>query len=210
MIELGVMRGHLLKRVFPFVLALITGAGLALLLLGGDCETHSSHVHRLLTRLRLRPDCAPARGVEVAQVLTIISSLRQTPELHVLSAMKMSEVLEFERAGGGYEAARVISPPGSQYTAAKVKGYRQGVLQLEFLFGADGAISEVAPPAKRHDCSLCLSGANVTQIDPRDPRWGGQVAAAKAAVSRIEFVPGTLGGRPVGMHGVAECVFRLE
>ena len=83
-------------------------------------------------------------------------------------------------------------------------------MQLEFLFGADGTISEITPPARRHDCSLCLSGANVTQIDPRDPRWGKQLEAAREAVSRIEFVPGTLGGRAVGMHGIVECVFRLE
>jgi hypothetical protein len=191
--DLSVMRGQLLKRVLPFMLALLVGIAAFLV-------------------VRFKAGYAPPKsapqGASAAPVAK--AEPRELPEVHVLSPMLMSEVLEFERAGGGYEAARVLSPPGSQYTAAKVRDYRQGVLQLEFLFGADGTISEVAPPVKRHDCSLCLSGANVTQIDPRDPRWSEQVEAAKAAVSRIAFVPGTNGGRPVGMHGLAECVFRLE
>ena len=176
--DLSVMRGQLLKRVLPFMLSLLAGTGLTFMLHLGDCETHSSQVHRLLTRLHLRPDCATTRKAEAAQTVPVIAAKRETPELHVLSVMKMSEVREFELRGGGYVGARVISPPGSQYTAAEVKDYRQGVLQLEFLFGADGTISEIAPPELRHDCSLCLSGANVTQIDPRDPRWSRQVTAA--------------------------------
>jgi hypothetical protein len=192
--DLSVMRGQLLKRVLPFMLALLVGVA-AFFVVRRERARHAVRAHA---------------AAEVAGATRAKTEPRELPEVHVLSPMLMSEVLEFERVGGGYEAARVISPNVSQYTAAKVKDYRQGVLQLEFLFGADGTISEVKPPAKRHDCGLCLSGANVTQIDPRDPRWSEQVAAAKEAVSRIEFVPGTNGGRAVGMHGVAECVFRLE
>jgi hypothetical protein len=191
--DLSVMRGQLLKRVLPFMLALLVGVAafsVAHHELGREPEVGAPQVTTLAPEAKAEP--------------------REMPELHVLSVMKMSEVREFELRGGGYVGARVLSPPDAQYTAAKVKDYRQGVLQLEFLFGADGTISEVMPPVKRHDCSLCLSGANVTHIDPRDPRWGERVEAAREAVSRIEFVPGTLGGRPVGMHGIAECVFRLE
>jgi hypothetical protein len=191
--DLSVMRGQLLKRILPFMLALLVGVAAF------------SVAHH---KLRCEPEAGAPQAVTLAPVAK--AEPRETPELHVLSVMKMSEVREFELRGGGYVGARVLSPPGSQYTAAKVKDYGQAVVQLEFLFGADGTISEVAPPVRWHDCSLCLSGANVTQIDPRDPRWSEQVEAAREAVSRIEFVPGTLGGRPVSMHGIAECVFRLR
>ncbi|HYX42340.1 MAG TPA: hypothetical protein VE821_11615, partial [Pyrinomonadaceae bacterium] len=105
---------------------------------------------------------------------------------------------------------RVISPPGPHYAAVKPKDYKQGVLQLNFLFGADGTISEITPLAKPQDCSICLHSPNVVAIDPRDPRWSEQVKAATEAVQRIKFEPGTLGGRPVAMHGLAECIFRLD
>ena len=192
--DLSVMRGQLLKRVLPFMLALLVGIA----------------AFFVARRERAHDTGRAHAAAEVSDATAVKTEPRELPEVHVLSPMLMSEVLAFERAGGGYEAARVISPNVSQYTAAKVKDYGQAVLQLEFLFGADGTISEVKPPLKRHDCSLCLSGENVTQIDPRDPRWNEQVEAAREAVSRIEFVPGTLGGRPVGMHGIAECVFRLR
>jgi hypothetical protein len=182
-----------LKRFLPFALALLVGVAAFSL-----AQYESSR----------------APETSAPQVMTVAHEAqaepRETAELHVLSVMKMSEVREFELRGGGYAGARVLSPPGSQYTAAEAKDYRQGVLQLEFLFGADGTISEITPPVKRHDCSLCLSGRNVVRIDPRDARWGEQLRAAEEAVGRIEFVPGTLGGRTVGMHGIAECVFRLE
>ncbi|HEX8162968.1 MAG TPA: hypothetical protein VF538_13945 [Pyrinomonadaceae bacterium] len=182
-----------LKRFLPFALSLLAGVAAFSL----------AHHER-----RRTPETSAPRMMTVAHEAQ--AGPREMPELHVLSVMKMSEVREFELRGGGYVGARVLSPPGSQYTAAEAKDYRRGVLQLEFLFGADGTISEVTPPPKRHDCGLCLSGRNVVLIDPRDVRWGGQLRAAEEAVGRIEFVPGALGGRPVGTHGIAECVFRLD
>lgn len=128
----------------------------------------------------------------------------------MLSPMLMAEVREFELRGGGYEGARIIAPAGVHYAVVKPKGYKQGVLQLKFLFGADGTISEITALVKPQDCSICLHGANVVPLDPRDQRWHEQVKAATEAVRRIRFEPGTLGGRPVGMHGLAECIFRLD
>ena len=194
--DLCVMRGQLLRRVLPFMLALLAGIGAF-----------------WLVRREPQCDCVTpreAQAMRAAQMAAAKTEPRELPELRVLSPMMMEEVRVFQLQGGGYENPQIKSPAGPHYTAAKPQSYRQGVLHLNFLFGADGRVSEITPLVKRHDCSLCLQGPNVVGIDPRDPRWNEQVEAAKDAVRRIEFVPGTNGGRPVGMHGLAECVFRLD
>ncbi|HVG29978.1 MAG TPA: hypothetical protein VM864_09790 [Pyrinomonadaceae bacterium] len=190
--DLGILRGQLIKRVLPFMLALLVGVA----------AFSVAHYKLRRTRETSAPQGAPVATEAQAEP-------RELPELHVLSPMLMEEVLEYERRGG-YETPRITFPEGVQYSSAKRRPYRQGVLQLNFLFGADGTISEIVPLAKRHDCGVCLRGPNVVVIDPRDPRWSEQVEAAKLAVARLKFAPGTSAGQPAGMHGLAECVFRLE
>lgn len=181
------------KRVLPFLLALFVGVAM-----------FSVVRHKLQNRL-IPND---ARELSVMSIAT--KAPRVLPNIHVLSVMTMQEVFEFERMGGNYEGAKVISPPGAQYTVAKTKDYKQGVLQVSFLFGPDGVISEIMPLIKRQDCGNCLKGANIVEIDPRDPNSSGFKEAAFEAVRRIKFIPGSVGGRSVAMHGLAECVFRLD
>ena len=187
------MHTYLLKKLLPFTLALLVG-GVAFFVVRHERARRAG---------RTRETAEVSHAVEKAGPRTL-------PEVHVLSPMLMDEVLEFERRGGGYENPRVISPPGPHYAAATRKDYKQGVLQLNFLFGADGTISEITPLVKPQDCSICLQGVNIAYIDPRDPQSREFVEAAEDAVRRIKFEPGKNGGRSVGMHGLAECIFRLN
>ncbi|MCA1818022.1 MAG: hypothetical protein LC746_16810 [Acidobacteria bacterium] len=191
------MHEHLLRRALPFTLALVVGVAAASVM----------RRERLTHPCSVAPRSAP---VGVLDVKLPAAAPRGLPEVHVLSPMDMDEVQVFELSGGGYTSARVISPPGPHYEAPPRRSYEQGVLQLSFYFGADGTISEIEPPFKPHDCSICLQGKNVTYINPRDPASREYVEAAEEAVRRIKFEPGTLGGQPVGMHGLAECIFRLD
>jgi hypothetical protein len=191
------MRAHLINRALPFALALVVGVAAASV----TRQERRQHPCNVAPR---------SAAVEVANVELPAVAPRELPEVHVLSPMDMEEVRVFELSGGGYESPRIISPPGPHFAPPPRRDYKQGVLQLSFYFGADGTISEIEPPFKPHDCGICLSGANVTQIDPRDPRSREFVGAAEEAVRQIKFEPGTLGGQPVGMHGLAECVFRLD
>lgn len=193
------MRGHLLKRALPFTLALAVGVA---------SSSVTRHEWRHARPCNVAPRVAAAGGSGGGT--RAFSPARELPEVHVLSPMEMEEVHVFELSGGGYTGVRVLSPPGPHFAPPTRRSYEQGVLQLSFYFGADGTISEIEPPFKPHDCSICLSGANVVQIDPRDPASREYVEAAEEAVRRIKFVPGTLGGQPVGMHGLAECIFRLD
>ena len=191
------MTAHLIKRALPFTLALVVGVA----------ASSAMRRERLTHPCNVAPRSA---AVEVANVELPAVAPRALPEVHVLSPMDMEEVHVFELSGGGYTSARVISPPGPHYEAPPRRNYKQGVLQLSFYFGADGTISEIKPPFKPSDCSICLQGRNVTYIDPHDPASREYVEAAEGAVRQIKFVPGTLGGKPVGMHGLAECIFRLD
>lgn len=209
------MRAHLLRRVLPFVLTLLVGVASGSLLKHGRRHHDAAHpcyggyyqgggdgstAHASGVRQELSGGSLPLGKTEQ----------RELPEVHLLSPMLMEEVHVFKLSGGGYEGARVTSPQVSQYTGATPKDYKQGVLQVGFYFGADGTISEIEPLAKPYVCSICLQGANVVKIDPRDPQSRAFVEAAEEAVRRIKFEPGTLGGQPVGMHGTVECVFRLD
>ena len=136
----------------------------------------------------------------------------ELPRVRVLSMMMMDEVMSVQQTGRRIEEAVILHPPGIQYARAEARDYKRGVMQLRFLFGADGEIDEVAPMARRTDCSPCLMDADpkVVWLDPRDPKARDLVAAAMAAVREIKFVPAKVDGRPYPTHGFAECEFRLE
>jgi hypothetical protein len=195
------------KRGLPFAAALAVGVGLTVL----------ADFDRLPTTggpaVEVVESCAPAPSAWVPAPMPTVH--REPPEVHVLSPMLMSEVQMLELLGR-YEAAYVVSPPGAGYTAATRKDYRQGVLQVNFLFGTDGKISDVEPVEKRVMCGLCLEGdrwvhsEKVTHIDKSDPRLREYVDAAAEALGRVEFVPTKVAGRPYPTHGFAECVFRLD
>lgn len=135
----------------------------------------------------------------------------ELPRVRVLSVQTMNETLIAQKAGWEIEGARVLHPSDAQYAPAEARDYRRGVMQLTFLFGADGRIDEIAPIAKRVDCGPCLPvGGNVAWLDPRDPRARDFVEAATAAIREIKFVPAKVEGRPYPTHGFAECEFRLD
>lgn len=136
----------------------------------------------------------------------------ELPRVRVLSMMTMDEVMSVQQTGRRIEEAMILHPPGVQYARAQAQGYRRGVMQVKFLFGADGRIDEVAPMATRTDCSPCLMDADpkVVWLDPRDPKARDFVSAAVAAVREIKFIPAKVDGRPYPTHGFAECEFRLD
>jgi len=195
------------KRVLPFAVALAVGVGLTLF---ADSK-------RLLTSggpdVKVAESQPPAAGAWVPTPLPTVH--RELPEIHVLSPMLMSEVQIMELLGE-YEGAQILSPPGVAYTVATPKDYRQGVLQVNFLFGTDGNIHDVTPVERRVICSICLEGEKmvhsemVVRIDERHPRFGEFMEAAAAALKRIEFIPARVAGHPYPTHGFAECVFRLD
>ena len=153
---------------------------------------------------------AGSAGVERA-ASPVQSPSPELPEVRVLSVLTMKETLIAQKAGGELEGARVLYPPGAQYTPAEARDYRRGVMQLTFLFRTDGEIDEVAPLARRTDCGACLLvGGNAAWLDPRDPKTRHFVEAAMAAVREIKFVPSKLDGRPCPTQGFAECEFRLD
>jgi hypothetical protein len=201
--------GSALRRVLPFAFGL--AAGVALAALAGREGGRPAACDEA------RPADSRAAGAWVPTPLPTVH--RELPEVHVLSPMLMSEVFDIERRygrGTKYEAARIVWPHGVAYTAARAREYRQGVLQVNFLFGADGKISEVTPVERRVQCGLCLEwdrqvhSEKVVRIGPDDPRLREYLEAAAEALRRIEFVPTTVNGEPYPTHGFAECVFRLE
>lgn len=196
------------KRVLPFTLALAAGVGLAIFVDFGEPPTTNG------------PDVKSAAPRTDAALSAWVPTRpptvhRELPSIHVLSPMLMSEVQVMELLGE-YEGARILSPPGVAYVPAARKDYRQGVLQVNFLFGTDGVIYDVVPVEKRVMCGSCLEGdrwvhsEKVVRLDERDPRHGEFVEAAAAALKRIEFTPARVAGRPYPTHGFAECVFRLD
>ncbi|MCA1614432.1 MAG: hypothetical protein LC800_09920 [Acidobacteria bacterium] len=195
------------KRVLPFAAALAVGVGLTVLV---DFNRRSAFGGPAVGCVGPGPAAPPA------WVPTPLPTVRrELPSVHVLSPMLMSEVQVLELLGK-YEGAYVVSPPGVGYTAAKGKDYRQGVLQVNFLFGTDGKIHDVVPVEKRVLCGLCLEGdrwvhsEKVVHIDRSDPRLREYVDAAAEALGRVEFVPTKVAGHPYPTHGFAECVFRLD
>ena len=194
------------KRVLPFAAALAVGVGLTIfvdfksLLTGGG------------PGVRTAGPQAPAPAAWVPTPLPTVH--RELPSVHILSPMLMSEVQIIELLGE-YEGAGVISPLEAAF-GAKLKDYKQGVLQVNFLFGTDGKIYDVVPVEKRVLCSSCLEGdkwvhsEKVVHIGPDDPRIREYVAAAAEALKRVEFTPTKVAGHPYPTHGFAECVFRLD
>ena len=185
----------MLQKLLPFALGLVVGgasAGLVAWLRAGGADAE-------------RAACPPAEAA-------LPPVQYELPKVRVLSALTMDEVRIVQKTGRQIEEARVIHPHGSQYAPAEARGYRRGVMQVKFLFGADGRIDEVAPMVRRTDCSLCVMSVDgsVTWLDPRDPRVRDYVEAAVAAVREIEFVPAKVEGRPYPTHGFAECEFRLD
>ena len=195
------------KRVLPFAAALAVGVGLTLLV----------DFRRLLTGGG--PDVVPSESQTSAPSAWVPAPLptvhRELPEIHVLSPMLMSEVQIMELLGE-YEGARILPPHDAAYSQAQRKNYKQGILQVNFLFGTDGQIRDVVPVEKRVLCGPCLEGDKwvhsemVVHIDERHPRLGEFVEAATDALKRIEFTPAKVAGHPYPTHGFAECVFRLD
>lgn len=195
------------KRVLPFAAALAVGVGL----------TFFVDLRRLLTSGG--PDVVPAESQTPAPSAWVPAPLptvhREPPEIHVLSPMLMSEVQIMELLGE-YEGARILPPHDAVYSQAKRQNYKQGVLQVNFLFGTDGKIYDVVPVEKRVLCGPCLEGEKmvhsekVVRIDERHPRFSEFTEAAAAALKRIEFTPAKVAGHPYPTHGFAECVFRLD
>lgn len=187
------MRGAL-RKLLPFALGLLVGGALA-----GSVASHltrSADAERAASPARQSPP--PPAPYEL-------------PVVRVLSVLTMNETLIIQKTGGRIEEAVVLHPAGSQYAPAEARDHRRGVMQLKFLFGADGRIDEVAPVAKRTDCGACLPvGGSVSWLDPRDPGARDYVEAAVAAVREIKFVPAKVDGRPYPTHGFAECEFRLD
>ena len=192
------------KRALPFAAALAVGVGLTIFV----------DFKRLLTSGG--PGVKVTEAQPSAWVPTPLPTVhRELPSVHVLSPMLMSEVQMMELLGE-YEGARVLSPPGVAYVPATRKDYRQGVLQVNFLFGTDGEIHDVTLVERRVMCSICLEGEKmvhsemVVRIDERHPRFSEFMEAAAAALKRIEFIPARVAGHPYPTHGFAECVFRLD
>ena len=196
------------KRVLPFAAALVVGVGLTIFVdFKHLLTTDGPDIHELTE--------AQTHAPSVWVPLPLPTVHRELPSIHVLSPMLMSEVQVMELLGE-YEGAQILSPPGVAYAPAKREDYRQGVLQVNFLFGTDGKIYDVVPVEKRVLCGPCLEGEKmvhsekVVRIDERDPRLGEFVEAATVALKRIEFIPAKVAGHPYPTHGFAECVFRLD
>ena len=191
------MGSFLLKRVLPFALALLVGVGLVYVI----------RTQRQRAREANRPAPISARPAapELAQ------PTRPLPEIHILSTNLIEENIRYTSENRAWQDLQVLDPPGVLYTKAARKSYKQGVMQVSVLFGADGAIAEIEPKRKRDDCGACLpTTGNVVEIDPAAEQARAYVAAACAAVKQIKFVPCKSAGQPVPTHGLIECVFRLD
>jgi hypothetical protein len=194
--------------VLPFAASLAAGLLLAAAFDGG------LKLDRAPTAAGL-PEARTHAPAARTMTTTTPSAGRESPSVHVLSPMLMSEVMVMERIGE-YEAARILSPPGVAYVPAQPREYRQGVLQVNFLFGMDGKISGVVPVERRVMCGPCLEGdkwvrgEKVVSIERGHPRFAEFLEAAAAALGRIEFVPAKVAGTPYPTNGFAECVFRLD
>ena len=190
----------LVKRVLPFTLALLVGAGLA---------AYFTRQRRLEPPATVKPN---KMAVQMADDPT--SPTRDLPAVHVLSVELVTENMLY--ADGGrkrWSSVLILDPPNSQYVPAKVTGREQGVMQLTLRFGANGEISEISPlpRAKRHDCGICLSPVGkVVYLEPNLPQSRELTEAAIEAVRRIRFIPEQSEGVPVPTHGIVECVFHLD
>ena len=189
------MRAYMLKGILPFALTLLVGVVLV--------QWLRHH------RQSAQPPAAPPTAQKVEYVASL--DLTARPELHVLSTNLVEENVRYTRDGRAWTDLQVLEPPGVLYTKAERKSYRQGVMQVRVLFGADGTVSQIEPLRKRDDCGACLPAqGNVSEIDPTAEQSRAYVAAATAAVRQIKFVPCKSAGQFVPTHGLIECVFRLD
>src|SRR5205085_9618259 len=187
------MRSFLFKVLLPFVVTLAVGMALVVLIR-----------HRQQGQQR-----APNTNANGQRATAAPSPALALPEIHVLSTNLIDENMKYAGVGHTWQDLKVLTPAGVLYTKATRKDYKQGVLQVNVLFGANGEITEIKPLTKRTDCGDCLSlGNNIVFIKPDDPASHPYIEAATEAVKQINFIPCQSDGKPVPTHGFIECVFR--
>ena len=194
------MRSCVLKKILPFALTFVAGTALLAL---PDLITLS------VDEPRAEIQTAPFDSTGASDA----RRLSAPPKIHVLSVDLIDENIAYAGGGKAFESVQIIHPPDSQYVPAKVKDYRQGVMQVSLRFGEDGVISEITPLpySRRHDCGICLRpGEKVSYIDPNAPDSSELTRSAVEAVKQIRFIPEQSEGRAVPTHGLVECVFRLD
>lgn len=178
----------ILKRVLPFAIALIVGFALGSL--SGLIRQRDARQHE-----------------EAVAKTSTATDPRLVPEVYVLSPIMIDECIKFEKTGG-YEGFKVLSPESARNMPAKIRNEKQGVVQFNVQFGADGTISEITPRAKRVDCGDCLPrDKRVIEIDPNAPQSRERIEAAVEAIKRIRFIPFQSAGQYISSHGLVECVF---
>jgi hypothetical protein len=179
------MRTEYLKRVLPFTLTFIIGAGL-----GGFTslfKTKNTHSYSYMTTRDVGRGCSSRsrrwsgrysmQGADGAQARMSVVATQSFP----------ADNRMFEQ-GRKWEPVRLLRTPEPLYTYSARRNGTQGVVRFSVIFGADGK-------------------AKVEHVVSTLP--DGLTEEATDAVRRIEFSPATLGGEPVSTHGVVDCAFEL-
>ncbi|MCA1633637.1 MAG: energy transducer TonB [Acidobacteria bacterium] len=185
-----------LKRVLPFALTFIVGAGLggfAGLFKSRTVEVESLNRH--VTSDPGRRACASRRGASKLDWSAGQHSredLALSGDTHsrvniIATESFPADTTMYERRSG-WQPVSILWKPDLPYTRRARHNERQGVVRLSVVFGADGKTK--------------LEEVVSTLPD-------GLTEEAAAAVRAIEFSPATLDGVPVSTHGIVDCIFEL-
>jgi TonB family protein len=178
-----------LKRILPFTLTFIVGAGL-----GGFAGLFKAqHVERE-SMLQLSGDFGRrGRGCKARR-----ERRRREHSAHAFGAQAQTHVITTQVNPADtpmyeqrdiWEPVKVLRSPDPSYTRRARRNGTEGVVRFTVIFGEDGK-------------------AKVEEVVSALP--DGLTEEATEAVRAIEFTPATLGGRPVSTHGVVDCIFQLD
>jgi TonB family protein len=176
-----------LKRILPFTLTFVVGAGL-----GGFAGLFKSRTVETGRTTYLSGDFARrgCKGKRERYAHAYPAYDREgEARTNVVATQSFPADSAMFESGSDWRPVVVLSSPDPVYPREARRYRAGGVVRLSVLFGADGK-------------------AKVEEVVNALP--DGLTEAAKEAARAIVFTPATLGGKPVSTHGVVDCVFEFE
>jgi hypothetical protein len=185
-----------LKRVLPFTLTFLVGAGLGGFIgLFKSAKVEEPSRAYVMTR-DVGRGCASRRGVSrwawsagqhSREDLSRSGDTRS--RMSVVATQSYPADSAMFKRGSEWQPVNILWSPDPAYTSLARRNETQGVVRLQVVFGDDGK-------------------TKIEEVVSTLP--DGLTQEASEAVRAIEFTPATLSGKPVSTHGVIDCIFELE
>ncbi len=178
-----------LKRLLPFTLTFIIGAGLGGFVGLFKSDKVEKNSRSYLTTRDFGRGCSSRKRAWVGRYeMPGADGPQAQGRVNVVATQSFPSDSRMFVQESSPQPVRIFRTPAPLYTRSARRNGTQGVVRLSVIFGADGQ-------------------TKIEQVVSALP--DGLTEQATEAVRRIEFTPATLGGEPVSTHGVVDCVFEL-